>query len=58
MDDYGYMYFRDRTGDTFRWKGENVSTAEVEATISNVIQLADAVAYGVTVPGNRLNSIA
>ena len=50
MDDYGYMYFRDRTGDTFRWKGENVSTAEVEATISNVIKLTCAVAYGVEVP--------
>ena len=50
MDDYGYMYFRDRTGDTFRWKGENVSTAEVEATVSNVIQLACAVVYGVEIP--------
>ena len=50
MDDFGYMYFRDRTGDTFRWKGENVSTTEVEATVSNIIKLADSVAYGVEVP--------
>ena len=51
MDEYGYMYFRDRTGDTFRWRGENVSTAEVEAVISNVVNLNDAVVYGVKVPG-------
>ncbi|GFS03074.1 long-chain fatty acid transport protein 4 [Elysia marginata] len=53
MDDYGYMYFRDRTGDTFRWRGENVSTNEVEAVISNAIGLNDAVVYGVEVPGNE-----
>ena len=51
MDEYGYMYFRDRTGDTFRWRGENVSTAEVEAVISNVLKLKDAVVYGVEIPG-------
>jgi acyl-coenzyme A synthetase/AMP-(fatty) acid ligase len=51
MDEYGYMHFRDRTGDTFRWRGENVSTFEVETTISKIIKLNDAVVYGVEVPG-------
>ncbi|XP_064649666.1 long-chain fatty acid transport protein 4-like [Lineus longissimus] len=51
MDDCGYMYFKDRTGDTFRWRGENVSTSEVEASISNIVKLKDCVVYGVEVPG-------
>ncbi|XP_055516090.1 long-chain fatty acid transport protein 4 isoform X1 [Leucoraja erinacea] len=51
MDDYGYMYFRDRTGDTFRWKGENVSTTEVEGILSRYLSMADVVVYGVEVPG-------
>lgn len=50
MDEYGYVYFKDRTGDTFRWKGENVSTMEVEAIISNILKLRDCVVYGVSVP--------
>ncbi|KAL0812134.1 hypothetical protein ABMA28_009512 [Loxostege sticticalis] len=50
MDHFGYFYFRDRTGDTFRWRGENVSTAEVESVISTLIGLKDAVVYGVKIP--------
>jgi len=51
MNEYGYMFFRDRTGDTFRWRGENVSTSEVEAIVSTVVNLNDAVVYGVEVQG-------
>ncbi|KAF7495154.1 Long-chain fatty acid transport protein 4 [Sarcoptes scabiei] len=50
MDYYGYLYFRDRTGDTFRWKGENVSTNEVEAVIQKVVQLSDCIVFGVSIP--------
>jgi len=51
MDEFGWLYFKDRSGDTFRWRGENVSTTEVESTVSNMINLKDAVVYGVEVPG-------
>ncbi|KAL0965844.1 hypothetical protein UPYG_G00286490 [Umbra pygmaea] len=51
MDQFGYMYFKDRTGDTFRWKGENVSTTEVEGTLSRLLDMKDVVVYGVEVPG-------
>lgn len=51
MDELGYIYFRDRTGDTFRWKGENVSTTEVEGTLSRLLEMADVAVYGVEVPG-------
>ncbi|XP_049879934.1 long-chain fatty acid transport protein 1-like [Pectinophora gossypiella] len=50
MDHFGYFYFKDRTGDTFRWRGENVSTAEVEGVISSLVGLKDAVVYGVSIP--------
>lgn len=48
-DILGYFYFKDRTGDTFRWRGENVATQEVEAIITNCIALSDCVVYGVQV---------
>ena len=50
-DAQGYFYFVDRVGDTFRWKGENVSTAEVAAAITGCPGVLDATVYGVTVPG-------
>ncbi len=51
MDRQGYYYFVDRIGDTFRWKGENVSTLEVANVLSGVPGVDDAVVYGVAVPG-------
>ena len=51
MDKYGYLYFRDRTGDTFRWRGENVSTSEVETVVANLCDHKEAVCYGVEIPG-------
>lgn len=52
-DEYGNLYFKDRTGDTFRWKGENVSTSEVEAQVSNVAGYRDCVVYGVEIPNSE-----
>jgi len=52
-DRRGYFYFVDRIGDTFRWKGENVSTAEVAGTICRFAGVRDANVYGVAVPGHE-----
>jgi fatty-acyl-CoA synthase len=50
-DAQGYFYFVDRIGDTFRWKGENVSTAEVAEAIARCPGVLDATVYGVAIPG-------
>ena len=51
VDEDGYFYFVDRIGDTFRWKGENVSTNEVAEVVSVVSGVEEANVYGVEVAG-------
>ncbi len=52
-DRFGYMYFCDRTGDTYRWRGENVSTVEIENVISKKLNSTEVVVYGVEIPGEE-----
>ncbi|XP_055624358.1 long-chain fatty acid transport protein 4 [Toxorhynchites rutilus septentrionalis] len=52
-DLFGYYYFKDRTGDTFRWRGENVATSEIEGVITNIVGLKDSAVYGVEIPGTE-----
>jgi fatty-acyl-CoA synthase len=52
-DEAGYFYFVDRVGDTFRWKGENVSTSEVSEAITPFPGIVEASVYGVTIPGTE-----
>lgn len=55
MRDIGFRHlqFVDRLGDTFRWKGENVSTTELENIISRFDSVSEAVVYGVEIPGTN-----
>lgn len=50
-DEEGFYYFVDRIGETYRWKGENVSTTEVLAALRASGGVLDGVVYGVAVPG-------
>src|SRR5690348_12148458 len=52
-DARGFYYFVDRIGDTFRWKGENVSTTEVASALASCRGISDVAVYGVTVPGTE-----
>ena len=48
---FGHAAFTDRLGDTFRWKGENVATTEVEAAVSTDSQVEECTVFGVEVEG-------
>ncbi|KAI1846123.1 hypothetical protein JX266_007648 [Neoarthrinium moseri] len=51
-DSDGRWYFMDRLGDTFRWKGENVSTAEVSEVLGRYPGILEATVYGIGLPGH------
>jgi fatty-acyl-CoA synthase len=51
IDEAGFFHFVDRVGDTFRWKGENVATSEVNEAILDCPGVIEATTYGVAVQG-------
>lgn len=53
VDNENRIYFSDRIGDTFRWKSENVSTAEVGDVLGHHRLVLEANVYGVTIPGHE-----
>ena len=46
----GHAAFSDRLGDTFRWKGENVATTQVEAALAENKSIEESTVFGIEVP--------
>uniref|UniRef100_A0A8C9GNF3 long-chain-fatty-acid--CoA ligase n=2 Tax=Piliocolobus tephrosceles TaxID=591936 RepID=A0A8C9GNF3_9PRIM len=53
VDHENFIYFHDRIGDTFRWKGENVATTEVADIVGLVDFVQEVNVYGVRVPDHE-----
>ncbi|XP_029379624.1 long-chain fatty acid transport protein 2 isoform X2 [Echeneis naucrates] len=53
LDSDNFVYFQDRVGDTFRWKGENVATSEVADILTMAPGILEANVYGVKVEGHE-----
>ncbi|MFX0081709.1 MAG: AMP-binding protein [Candidatus Hodarchaeota archaeon] len=53
LHDNNWLSFGDRYGDTYRWKGENVSTLEIETILNSHPDIKTSAVYGVSIPNTE-----